>query len=161
MTPSELKSEILNGPLAVELLPYWNSGADSDIVRILNRPDLPGYIPPIPLEKYLADQGLISVFTLIHDHLLLPCPTNQVPTTAPVFGLYALCSRLLTALAKGFRASVTEISSGCDVMVSASIMTVQQKTDVLALEVKISRIQTLYDLDVSVSTIDIAKARGA
>ncbi len=159
-TPDELYTEITNGSLKDELAPPWKSGDDTGVAVILNRADQSGYIPPLPLLKYLADVGLIAAFDLIRDHLLLP-PANMSdpPTTPAPFGIYALASRLHHAIENGLRASVAEISAGCDVLVSVGLLAPEQKTAVLALETKISRAQTVWGLDVSISPNDIAAAR--
>lgn len=159
-TPSELRAEIESGPLAGELAPLWSAGADADVAAVLTRRDLPGYIPPVPLSKYLDTSGLTAALTLIRDHRLMPCAVDAVPSVAAPFGLYALASRVLSSIAQGFRPAKADVSAGCDALIGAGVMTSQQKSAILALEVKIGRVQQwLGDYDATVTAANVEEAR--
>lgn len=160
MTPADLRAEILSGPLASELAPLWAAGDDAGVAAVLMRPDFAGYVPPVPLSKYLDTSGLRAALDLIRDHLLLPpADPSQAPTVAAPFGLYALASRLLSSVAQGFRPSVADVSAGADALVSVGVMTARQKADVLALAVPIGRAQVAWGYDAAVAPLDVETAR--
>jgi hypothetical protein len=88
---------------------------------------------------------------------------NANPTLAPVAdaptALQVLAFRLVRVFDHGLRMSVVEAGDGCDVLVAAGIMPPPTKEQVLALEVKISRVQVVWGLDAEVTPHDCAQAR--
>lgn len=160
MTPAQLKNEILTGPLAGELAPLWEAGDDANVSVVLMRPDYAGYIPPVPLLKYLETSRLQAPLSLIRDHLLLPPGDPMEPATvAAPYVFYELASCLLSSVAKGFRPSVGDMTVGAAALVGAGVMTEGQKADVLALEVKIGRAQVVWGYDADITPLDIELAR--
>jgi hypothetical protein len=158
-TPEQLYTEITSGPLKDELATPWSNGDDTSVAAILNRADMPGYIPAAPLQKYLTETGLIAVFDVIYNHLLLPSAMNAAPTAPTPFGLYAMASQILTTLRNNYRAAIGQISTGCDALISFGLITAEQKTAILALEVKISQAQTVWGYDARITPDDVSKAR--
>jgi hypothetical protein len=161
MTASELRTEILSGPLAATLAAPWAAGDDAGVARLLSAKTFTGFIPASELRKLLVQINLMPKLDLIRTHLLMPSANGVVPSVAATFGLFVIASRLQYILDAGLRAEVAEMASGSDSLIAAGLMTEQNKTAVLALEQKISRIQVAFGVDSSVSAEAVAEARKA
>lgn len=151
MSPTDLKGEILTGPLAAELAQPWADGNDSTVAAVLNRADRTGYVPGRYILACLLQDasGFGPSLIWAWKHGVMPDGTNP-PTASKV-----LLAQLFTAAelsSYAFKTPPADLSAGCDAMGAPAAL----KAALLAGEVKVSRAQ---ELGWSVTPDDVGKAR--
>lgn len=154
-TPSELRAEILSGPLAAELATPWAAGNDSAVAGVLNRRDRTGYIPARHVVASLLSDadgfGASLIWAWVHGALADGTalnPTQKVLLARLFFGAdnpeYAI------------KYPPSEIVAGCTALGAPNPL----KDAILAGEVKVSRAEELGWGGVSVTAVGEARNSG-
>jgi len=157
MTDLELKNEIENGPLANIFLEFWNTGNDVAIAKIFNNPNLNGgYVEYRKLVSVLAKRNLLGIVLLASRFQKLP---DGSTCSFDLYTLFAtLDASIFGNISPPLQFEISLLAPALQALVTAKLITNDDKTTILAQEIQVSR---ATQLGWAVSIEDIAQARKA
>lgn len=159
-TSAQLRAEILDGPLKTEIAPFWSpvtDDTDTEVAKILNRKDLPGYVPARTLIAYLAEHLLWDMVPLCHDHLKLP---NGSDAPLEVYKLFAaLHLAAYGTVNPPLRMAVGPLTVAMTSLIRLNLITSDDRAAILAMEVKVSRAEQVWGYDTAITPRQIFDVR--
>lgn len=151
MDYTALKNELLTDPNGLGYADYLAVADDVGLAEVLNQKRYRGPVPIIDISAYCIINGIIGA-----------CEVAAQSSETPA-QLKAVCITVTTLLRDDFRLNTCDtdhpaFAFTCDALIAASLMTEDQKADMLALgENQVSRAAQVVGMNVS--PFDVGSAR--
>jgi hypothetical protein len=157
VTLDQLKAELAADPTGVGYAALLAAGNDSAVAGLLNAKANAGYVPARHVVTTLVRRGSWGMVPYAVLHRLLPDGS-----TCP-YAVYSLLAAVQLAayapIEPPIRFEVTPLTAGVDAMVSAGLLSADDRADILAGEVRTSRAEVLWGYGVAVSESLVGEAR--
>lgn len=161
MTPAELRTEILAGPLAAELAPLVAAGDATGVAAALNAKAIRGYVPIEALAAYCCERGITGGVMA-----LLEIPIGGETTAGVLMDVRTkgMLHTVMTLVQLDYRLEWVDVDkpafvAACDGCIALGVMTGQHKADVLAMAAnRQRRAEVAFGSGTSVSHEDVGLA---